>query len=211
MSVPEIRREKVDVTGLSSKQIREKYGISFSRASRAVRVGYFVKNYSTPQIVIDPRNFNLAYAYNVAGKVFWKNFSTYPTAMSLMQDMVQEAVKRMYELSGKLPEMENEKYNRNYQLYFIAHNAMLSFYKSYMKTNRVIETCRDILKQYPVFQRNILTYDDEVMMEQLDEELARYYGRNTDEVRDGLIFLLNFLTGALIGNFKRWNISLWGI
>lgn len=76
-------------------------------------------------------NFNRAYAYNFAGKVFWKTFARYDGAMELMPDMIQEAVKRQFELSGKLDEMANEKYNANYARYYIAHNAMLSFYKSY--------------------------------------------------------------------------------
>jgi hypothetical protein len=158
MSVPEIRRQKVSVTGLSTQEIRRQYGIKPGRAARASKVGYFIKNYMTPEIIIDASNFNGAYAYNVAGKVFWKTFARYDGALDLMPDMIQEAVKRMYELSGKLEEMAARgKYNKNYHLYYIAHNAMLSFYKAYGKTNRVVEKCRAVLSQHAVFQQKFMS------------------------------------------------------
>ena len=64
-----------------------------------------------------------------------------------MPNMIQEAVKRLFELFGKVKEMANERYNEKYQMYFIAHNAMLSFYKSYwQKANRLMEKCRNALE-----------------------------------------------------------------
>jgi len=162
MSVPEIRHEKINVTGLKTKEIMAKYNLKYQIANRAVKKGYFIKNYSTPEIVIDPNNFNVRYAYNLAGKVFWRNFSRYPGAIELMPDLIQEGVKRLWELSGKIDEKVTEKYNRNYQSYWIVHNSMLSFWKSYQKSNRVIEKCKNMLLQYPVFSQKIFfnNYED---------------------------------------------------
>ncbi len=115
----------------------------------------------TPQIVINPDNFDADYAYNLAGKVFWKNFSYWDGALSLMPDMVQEAVKRMYELSGKVSENENGKYNKNYGYYWVCHNAMLSFYKAYTKSNKILETCKNVLQQYPIFNQQYRYYGEE--------------------------------------------------
>ena len=33
---------------------------------------------------------------------------------------------------------------------------MISFYKSYMKTNRVVEKCRAVLQQYPIFKQKLM-------------------------------------------------------
>ena len=53
-------------------------------------------------MIIDRENFNPAAAYNLAGKVFWRNFAyKYKVAMDIKEDMVQEAVTRLFELSGK--------------------------------------------------------------------------------------------------------------
>lgn len=162
MSDQEIRREKVYVDqSLTAKQVQQKYGFKYySIAWNALRRGYFVKNYSRQQVVIDRENFDPAYAYNLAYKVWWKNFSKYDGAKEIMPDMIQEAVKRLFELSGKVKEMANEKYNEKYQMHFIAHNAMLSFYKSYwQKANRLREKCRNALLNYPVFQQRQFLYD----------------------------------------------------
>jgi hypothetical protein len=77
-------------------------------------------------------------------------------AFDLMPDMVQEAVKRMYELSGKVQEMANVRYNENYHNCWICHNAMLSFYKSFTKADRVAERCKAALEMYPVFREHLL-------------------------------------------------------
>jgi len=156
MSIPEIRHVRIDTTGLTAKEIMNKYEVLPGRAYRAAKKGFFIKNSMTPEIIIDPSNFDVDYAYNLAGKVFWKNFSYLSGAIELMPDMIQEAVKRQYELSGKLDEMANEKYNKSYQLHFVSHNAMLGFFKKYNKTNRVVEKCRAVLQQYPVFQQKLM-------------------------------------------------------
>ena len=161
MPVQEIRRKKIHVDqSLTAKQVQEKYGLKhYSIAWRALKNGYFIENYSRQQVVIDRENFDPAYAYNLAYKVWWKNFSNYDEALELRPDMIQEAVKRLFELSGKVKEMANERYNEKYHMYFVAHNAMLSFYKSWQKANRLMEKCRNVLLNYPVFQQRQLFYD----------------------------------------------------
>jgi len=91
--------------------------------------GFFVKNYSKKQIVIDPSNFDPAISYSTAKRVYWKNFSWNKVAQSLKEDLIQEAVTRMYELSGKVKERANGKYGIGYNYFWVAHNAMLSYLK----------------------------------------------------------------------------------
>jgi hypothetical protein len=135
--VPEIRREKVFLQpGMSTADVMKTYGLS-SRQAYAARVrGFFVKNYSKKQIVIDRENFNSAVVYPLAKKVFGKNFSKNPLAQSIYDDMIQEAVTRLFELSGKVKEMANEKYSEKYANFSIAHNAMLAFLKTWERQNK---------------------------------------------------------------------------
>jgi len=139
----EIRREKVYVeAGLSTKEIMKKYGIAESTALNVRKRGWFVKNYMKKQIIIDRDNFNTKAAYNLAGRVFWKNFAfKYDEAKMLKEDLIQEAVTRLFELSGKVS--GNEKYNENYSRFYIAHNAMLSFLKTFLKQTRHRAIWRD--------------------------------------------------------------------
>jgi hypothetical protein len=59
--VPEIRREKVFLQpGMSSEEIKKSYGLSSEQAYKARKKGWFVKNYSKKQVVIDRENFNSA-------------------------------------------------------------------------------------------------------------------------------------------------------
>jgi hypothetical protein len=135
--VPEIRREKVFLQpGMSTADVMKTYGLS-SRQAYAARVrGFFVKNYSKKQIVIDRENFNSAVVYPLAKKVFAKNFKWNPLAQSIYDDMIQEAVTRLFELSGKTKEMANGKYSQNYQNFWVAHNAMLAFLKTWERQNK---------------------------------------------------------------------------
>ncbi len=132
----EIKREKVYVEpGLSTREIMEKYGIAESTALNVRKRGWFVKNYMKKQIIINRDNFNAKAAYNLAGRVFWKNFAyKYDDAKMLKEDLIQEAVTRLFELSGKVS--GNEKYNENYSRFYIAHNAMLAFIKTWLKQTR---------------------------------------------------------------------------
>jgi len=95
-----------------------------------------LKNYSKKQIVIDKVNFNSAVVYPLAKKVFGKNFKWNPLAQSMYDDMIQEAVTRLFELSGKTKEMANGKYSENYAGFWIAHNAMLAFLKTWERQNK---------------------------------------------------------------------------
>ena len=45
--------------------------------------------------------------------------------------MIQEAIVRQFELSGK--PQTNPKYSKNYQRMWIAHNAMLSYLKTWIR------------------------------------------------------------------------------
>ena len=135
--VPEIRREKVFLQpGMSTAEVMQTYGLSSDRAYAARIKGFFVKNYSKKQIVIDRENFNSAVVYPLAKKVFGKNFSRNPLAQSIYDDMIQEGVTRLFELSGKVKERTNGKYNENYANFWVAHNAMLAFLKSWEKQNK---------------------------------------------------------------------------
>jgi len=136
-SIPEIRREKVFIPPeMTPKEIKEKYGLSSKRAREVLKQGFFVKNYSKKQIIIDPENFDPAISYSTAKRVYWKNFRWSPLAQSIKDDLIQEAVTRMYELSGKVKENANGKYGIGYGYFWVAHNAMLAFVKSWERQMR---------------------------------------------------------------------------
>ena len=136
-AVPEIRREKVFLQpGMSTEEVQKAYGLSSDQAYKARMKGFFVRNYSKKQIVIDRENFNSAVVYRLARKVFGKNFSRNPLAQSIHDDMIQEAVTRLFELSGKVKERANGKYSENYANFWVAHNAMLAFLKTWERQNK---------------------------------------------------------------------------
>jgi len=136
-SVPEIRREKVFIPPeMTTKEIKEKYGLSSKRAREVLKQGFFVKNYSKKQIIIDPENFDPAISYSTAKRVYWKNFAWSSLAQSIKEDLIQEAVTRMYELSGKVKENANGKYGIGYGYFWVAHNAMLAFVKTWQRQMR---------------------------------------------------------------------------
>jgi hypothetical protein len=136
-SVPEIRREKIFIPPeMTTKEVKEKYGLSSKRAREVLKQGFFVKNYSRKQIIIDPENFDPAISYSTAKRVYWKNFRWSPLAQTLKEDLVQEAVVRMFELSGKVKENANGKYGIGYGYFWVAHNAMLSFLKTWQRQMR---------------------------------------------------------------------------
>ncbi len=136
-AVPEIRREKVFIPPeMSSKEIQEKYGLPPERAYVARKKGFFVRNYSRKQVIIDPENFDPSISYSTAKRVFWKNFAWNSVAASIKDDLIQEAVTRMYELSGQVKERSNEKYGIGYGYFWVAHNAMISYLKTWRKGQR---------------------------------------------------------------------------
>ena len=122
--------------GMSTAEIRKTYGLSSDQAYDARVKGFFVKNYMKKQIVIDRENFNTAVCYPLAKTVFGKNFKRNPLAQSLYDDMIHEAVTRLFELSGKTKEMANGKYSEKYAGFWIAHNAMLAFLKTWERQNK---------------------------------------------------------------------------
>ena len=131
-SVAEIRREKVFIPAeMSTQQIKQQYGFSSERSRRVKQQGFFVRNYGRKQIIIDPENFDPAVSYSTAKRVYFKNFSWSSVAKSIKDDLIQEAVTRMYELSGKVREGANEKYGIGYGYFWVAQNAMLSYLKSW--------------------------------------------------------------------------------
>jgi len=136
-TVAEVRRERIIIPPeMTTKQVRDEYGLSSKRAREAMKQGFFVKNYSRKQIIIDPKNFDPAISYSTAKRVYWKNFRWSPLAQSIKDDLIQEAVTRMYELSGKVKERANGKYGIGYGYFWVAHNAMLSYLKTWKRQMR---------------------------------------------------------------------------
>lgn len=133
--IKEIRRERVDIpSGMSVEAIMEQYGLKRPAALMAIKKGFYVKNYMKKQVVIDASCYNPTTAYIIARKVFKRNFSRDPVAIVMKEDLIQEAVTRMYELSGKVA--SNNKYSVNYQYHWVGHNAMQSFLKTWRRQMR---------------------------------------------------------------------------
>jgi hypothetical protein len=125
---PEIRREKVLVPqDMCLKEMTQKYGISKTCAFNAKKRGWFIKNYGRNQVIIDRGHFHPESAYGIARKVFWKRFKWNPIAISIMEDMIQQAAYLMYAQSGKIKAGATEKYNDRYGFYWCAYNAMLVY------------------------------------------------------------------------------------
>lgn len=131
---PEIRREKVFIPSeMSTKDIIQKYGISKSCADRARKRGWFIKNYSRNQVIIDREHFNPAVSYSIAKQVFWKRFKRNPVAVSIKEDMIQEAVSLMFMQSGKIKQGANGKYNGKYGFWWCAYNAMIAYLTKWIR------------------------------------------------------------------------------
>jgi hypothetical protein len=149
IKVKEIRRQKVYVPkSMTTNQVMGKYGLKPGAAYIARKKGFFVKNYSCPQVCVDPSKFDPDICYRIAGKVFKSNLSKDPVAMSIREDLIQEAVKSMWEKSGLLK--ESKKYSINYQHYFVARNYMNSYltkWKRQMRYNQIIEDLVAAIKQ----------------------------------------------------------------
>ena len=149
IEVKEIRRQKIYVPkSMTTNQVMEKYGLKQGAAYTARKKGFFVKNYSRPQVCVDPSKFNPDICYRIAGRVFKSNLSRDPVAVSIRDDLIQEAVKSMWEKSGLLK--ESKKYSINYQYYFVARNYMNSYltkWKRQMEYNRIIEDLVNAIKQ----------------------------------------------------------------
>jgi hypothetical protein len=142
IGVKEIRRQKIYVPkSMTTNQVMEKYGLKPGAAYRARKRGFFVKNYSSTQVCVDPTKFNTDICYRIAGKVFKYNLSRDPVARSIREDLIQEAVKSMWEKSGLLK--ESKKYSINYQFYFVARNYMNSYLTKWKRQMRYYELFED--------------------------------------------------------------------
>lgn len=140
----EIKREKVFVAeGMTTREIMEKYGLKEGAAYNARIKGFYVKNYSRPQVKVDPSKFDPDICYSIAGKVFKTNLSRDPVAVSIRADLIQEAVKAMWEKSGIL--RESKKYSINYQYYFVARNYMNSYLSKWKRQMRYYELFEDLV------------------------------------------------------------------
>jgi hypothetical protein len=65
--IPEIGREKIFIPAeMTSREIQEQYGLSKERSWIAKKKGFFVKNYSKKQVVIDPGSYDPATSYSAA-------------------------------------------------------------------------------------------------------------------------------------------------
>ena len=148
IGVKEVKRQKIYVPkSMTTRQVMKMYGLKQEAAYNARKKGFFVKNYSSTQVCVDPSKFNPDICYRIAGKVFKSNLSRDPVARSIRDDLIQEAVKSMWEKSGLLK--ESKKYNINYQYYFVARNYMNSYltkWKREMEYNRIIEDLVDAIK-----------------------------------------------------------------
>ena len=124
----EIRREKVFIPSeMTRKEIIAKYGVSPSCAFMARKRGWFIKNYSRNQVIIDREHFHPEICYSIAKQVFWKKFGRNLVAQTIKEDMIQEAVSLMFMQSGKIKAGATEKYNDRYGFWWCAYNAMLAY------------------------------------------------------------------------------------
>ena len=144
IKVKEIRRQKVYVSkSMTTNQVMEKYGLKEGAAYTARKKGFYVKNYSRPQVKVAPSKFDPDICYRIAGKVFKSNLSRDPVARSIRDDLIQEAVKSMWEKSGLLK--ESKKYSINYQYYFVARNYMNSYLTKWKRQMRYYELFEDLV------------------------------------------------------------------
>jgi hypothetical protein len=136
-TVPEIRRERIIVPPeMTIQEVKQEYALNSKKAREAKKKGFFIKNYSRKQIIIDPENFDPAISYSTAKRVYWKNFAWRPVAATIKDDLIQEGVARMWELSGKVRENANKKYGNGYGYFWVCHNAMLSYLKTWKRQMR---------------------------------------------------------------------------
>jgi len=144
IKVKEIRRQKIYVSkSMTTNQVMEKYGLKPGAANTARKKGFYVMNYSRPQVKVDPSKFDPDICYLIAGKVFKSNLSRDPVAMSIRDDLIQEAVKSMWEKSGLLK--ESKKYSINYQYYFVARNYMNSYLTKWKRQMQYYELFEDLV------------------------------------------------------------------
>ena len=121
---------------MTRQEIIEKYRVSRSCAFAAMKTGWLIKNYSRNQVIIDREHFHPESAYGIARQVFWKRFKWNPIAISIKDDMIQEAVSLMFMQSGKIKAGANEKYNDRYGFWWCAFNAMSAYLNTWIRQTR---------------------------------------------------------------------------
>jgi len=122
---------KIEVKDKNVKDLMRKYGISRATAYRAITRGYFYPEYHKKRVCIaDSCTFDVANAYATSKAVFHRYF--HPEFLDWKEDMIQEAVLRMLEVSGI-------SQDRNF-FWGVARNTMRDF----ARKNRLIES-REIL------------------------------------------------------------------
>jgi hypothetical protein len=121
---------------MSAKEIIAKYGVSQTCAFASRKRGWLIKNYSRNQVIIDREHFNPAVCYSIAKQVYWKKFRRNPVAVSIKEDLIQEAVSLMFMQSGKIKEGANEKYNAVYGFWWCAFNAMLTYMNKWINQTK---------------------------------------------------------------------------
>ncbi len=121
---------------MTNKEIIATYGISPACASISKRRGWFIANYGRNQVIIDRDHFHPESAYGIANQVFWRKFKRNPVALSIREDMVQQAVAIMFMQSGKVKAGATEKYNSHYGFWWCAYNAMLAYLNTWIRQAR---------------------------------------------------------------------------
>jgi DNA-directed RNA polymerase specialized sigma24 family protein len=127
---------KKDADYAELKKIAQKYGVSRSTLWRARKRGYFCFNYHKREVEIDNNIDNdvVKEWYEIAWKVYFKQFKNY---MEEKEDLVQEAVIRLWELSGK------EEINSFGYKWSICVNAMRSWLANGFSRRLSSEEARD--------------------------------------------------------------------
>jgi len=70
IGVKEVKRKKIYVPkSMTTRQVMKMYGLKQEAAYKARKKGFFVKNYSSTQVCVDPSKFNPNICYRIAGKV----------------------------------------------------------------------------------------------------------------------------------------------
>jgi hypothetical protein len=66
IKVKEIRRQKIYVPkSMTTTQVMEKFGLKPGAAYTARKKGFFIKNYSRPQVKVDPSKFDPDICYRM--------------------------------------------------------------------------------------------------------------------------------------------------
>jgi hypothetical protein len=170
---PEIQREKIFILSeMSTKEIIQKYSISKSCAERARKRGWFVKNYSRNQVIIDREHFDPALSYSIAKQVFWKKFRRNPLALSIKEDMIQEAVSLMFMQSGKINQGANKKYNNRYGFWWCTYNAMIAYLSKWIRQTRYDIDLEDEI--HPIMHQDQPTFHVSLKLEKL-KDYAKIY------------------------------------